>query len=463
MIETIEKILSKAVDSGASYADVRYQTASSSTITVENDLLKGYEANRLEGIGIRVIVDRSLGLASSTIIKPKVLNEKLAQAIKMAKAAGKKTEATILSEVKPAKASVKSPYVKKADAMSDEEKIELVLDANKAATLDDIKNTVTRMGWFNEKRQIRSSEGTDVTVETMMTGISQSSVASHNGTMEYVSDGKAKCAGFEFIQSTDWRKFTGEVSELALKAARARTPPAGVYKTVADSELIGLILHEAFGHASEGDLVITKESVLDGKLGQQVASPGVTIIDDGEVDEGYFLPYDDEGVRKTRQTVVEDGFLKGFLQSWQTAYKMKMPTTGNARSQGVGSQPIVRQTNFFMERGDQSFEELVEDVDDGLYICGKGSRGGEVDVGLGTFTFRCGPSYIIKGGEVKEMVRGISVSGVVLETLKNISAIGKDFKVETSIFGGCGKDGQMVRVGFGGPYVRIEKVSVGGE
>ena len=463
MIDVIEKLLSKATADGASYSDVRYQIVHSSSITVENGLLRGFETNRMAGIGIRVIVNKSLGLASSTIIEPAVLNDKLTQAIKMAKAAKKRAETTILSNTKPAKATVKSPYTKKADAISNEEKIEITLDCNKTAMLDDVKNSVTRLAWFNEERHLMSSEGADVNVETMMTGLSQSSVASHNGTMEHVSDRESKCSGFEFILSTDLRKFARENSELAIKAAKARMPSAGVYKTIADSDLIGLILHEAFGHASEGDLVITKESILDGKLGQQVASPIVNIVDDGEVNDGYFLPYDDEGVKKTRQIIVQDGILKGFLQSRQTAHKMKMPTTGNARAQSFGNQPIVRQTNFFMEKGDHSFEELIEDVDEGLYICGKGSGGGEVDVGLGTFTFRCGPSYVINKGEIKQVVRGISISGVVLETLKNISAVGKDFNVLTDIFGGCGKDGQMVRVGYGGPHVRIEKISVGGE
>jgi len=296
----------------------------------------------------------------------------------------------------------------------------------------------------------------------MMSGLSQFSVASYNGTMEFVSDSKSKCSGFEFILSTDWCSFTKEISELALRAARAKTPSAGTYRVVVDSDLIGLILHEAFGHASEGDLVITRESVLEGKLGQDIASPLVTIIDDGEIENGYFLPYDDEGTEKTKQIIVKNGVLKGFLQSRETAYKMKTIPPGNARAQNFGSKPIVRQSNFFMDRGDHSFEELVEDVDDGLYICGKGSRGGEVNVGLGTFTFRCGPSYVIKNGEIKEMIRGVSISGLVLETLKSINAVGKDFSIHTSIFGGCGKDGQIVRCGYGGPHVRIGKVSVGG-
>lgn len=462
MLELMDSLIKRAQKIGASYADVRYQSGISSTITIENGLLKRYETNELAGIGIRVIVDKAMGFASSTVLDPRLLSKKVTQAVKLAKTIKKRAEITVLSETKTKKKSSKSPFTKEPDSIFHEERISIALDANKAAMTEGIRTSTTRLGWFHERRLFLSSEGSEITTETMMTGLSQSSVASHNGIMEYVYDGESRCAGFEFILSNDWRDFSKKVSESALQAAKAKTPPAGVYRVVVDPDLIGLILHEALGHASEGDLIITNESVLEGRLGQRVASPLVTIIDDGLVEDGYFLPYDDEGVEKTRQVVVEKGLLKGFLQSRETAHRMASSPTGNARAQGFGSRPLVRQSNFFMEKGDHSFEELVEDIDEGLYIRGRGSIGGEVDVGLGTFTFRCGPSYIIRHGEVEEMVRSVSVSGVVLETLKNVSAVGKDFEIETSLFGGCGKSGQMVRVGHGGPPVRIDKMSIGG-
>ncbi|MDQ1280745.1 MAG: TldD protein [Thermoproteota archaeon] len=462
MLDLIKSLIDRAQKIGASYADIRYQSGNSSTITIENGLLKRYESSELSGIGIRVIVDKAMGFASSTVLEPRLLSKKVTQAVKLAKTSKKRAETTILSETRTKKASAKSSFKRDPDSVSHEERISIALDANKAAMTEGIRNSTTRLGWFHEHRLFLSSEGSEVTTETMMTGLSQSSVATHNGVMESVYDGESSCAGFEFILSNDWCDFTKKVAESSLQAVKAKTPPAGVYEVVSDPDLIGLILHEALGHASEGDLVITNESVLQGRLGQRVASPTVTIVDDGLVEGGYFLPYDDEGVEKTRQVVVDHGILKGFLQSRDTAHRMVSSTTGNARAQGFGSRPIVRQANFFMEKGDHSFEELVEGIDEGLYIRGKGAMGGEVDVGLGAFTFRCGPSYIIKHGKVGEMVRSVSVSGLVLETLKNVSRVGKDFEIRTSLFGGCGKSGQMVRVGHGGPPVRIDKMSIGG-
>ena len=184
-------------------------------------------------------------------------------------------------------------------------------------------------------------------------------------------------------------------------------------------------------------------------------------MDEGLIKDGYYLPFDDEGVPKTRSVIVEGGILKGYIHSRSTASKLGANSTGNARAQSYANRPIVRQTNFLMESGNSKFEELLEGIQEGFYICGRGARGGEVDVGQGAFTFRAGPSYAIRKGELAEMVRGVSLSGMVLDALNGVSAVGRDVKVRTSIFGGCGKDGQLARVGHGGPHVRLERMSVG--
>jgi TldD protein len=462
MIDLLESLIEKALKSGASYADIRFQEVESSAITVENSLLKHYGKSSRSGLGVRVLVDNALGVASSTILEPKHLSEQVENAVKAARTIAKRADPIRLADDTPLKKSVRSPCTKTSDVLSDEEKISLVVDANKSATLKGITNRITRLGWFVERRVFRSSEGVEVSLETTMTGLAHSSIAASSGHMESVSDSRSRCAGFEFILERDWGRFTEEVSRLSLQAVEARSPKPRAYEVVADSDLIGLILHEAFGHASEGDLVATKESVLVGRRGDRIASSQVTLVDEGVVEGGYYLPFDDEGVEKGRQVIVEDGVLKSFLHSRETAFKLGVPSSGNARAQGFGSKPIVRQTNLFMERGDHSREELVEDIEDGLYICGTGARGGQVNVALGTFTFRVGPSYTITKGEVGEMVRGVSISGTILETLQSVVAVGEDFTIRTSLFGGCGKDGQRVRVGYGGPHVRIKSMMVGG-
>ncbi|MEE9510172.1 MAG: TldD/PmbA family protein [Candidatus Bathyarchaeia archaeon] len=462
MIDLLESLIGEALKLGASYADVRFQEVESSVITVENSRLKNYGKSALSGLGVRVLVDNALGITSSTILESKHLLEQVRNAVKATRTIAKRTNPIHLRNATPLRKSAKSSFSKKPDSLSDEEKISLVVDANKSATLKGITNRITSLGWFTERRVFKSSEGAEVSLETTMTGLAHSSVAASSGQMEYVSDSRSKCAGFEFILEEDWGLFTEEISKLSLQMVEARSPKPRVYEVVADSDLIGLILHEAFGHASEGDLVATKESVLEGRRGDRIASPQVTLIDEGVVEGGYYLPFDDEGVEKRRQIIVEKGVLKSFLHSRETAYKLGVPSSGNARAQGFGNKPIVRQTNLFMEQGDQSREELLEDIKDGLYICGAGARGGQVNVAMGTFTFRVGPSYAIKSGEIGELVRGVSISGTILETLRSVVAVGEDFAISTSLFGGCGKDGQRVRVGHGGPHVRIKSMMVGG-
>ena len=457
-----QRIVDYALSLGADYASTMYHTLSSAIITAENGVLKSFEANAARGLGLRTIVDGAVGISSSTVLQFRVLKKSTAQAVKMAKAAHGHIEASKLAEAEPLSASTRSPWKIAPEAFSDEEKIRIVLEANKAASLEGIRNYVTYLGWLTERRAFASSEGAQVESELMMTGLGQLAVAETEGRMESVSDSRSRCAGFEFILGTDWTVFAREVAQTANKAVRAHTLKGGNYPVVADPDLIGLILHEALGHGAEGDLVATKESVLEGKVGQSVASPLVTIADEGVIEDGYYLPFDDEGTRKTRSVIVEKGILKGYLQSRSTASKLGTLSTGNARVQSYAHRPIVRQTNFLMENGDSKLEELFEGIQDGFYICGRGAGGGEVDVGQGAFTFRAGPSYAVRKGEIAEMVRGVSLSGMVLDALKQVSAVGRDVKVRTSIFGGCGKDGQRAHVGHGGPDVRFERMSIGG-
>jgi len=457
----MEKIIRKAVDLGVSYIDVRYQRYDYELITVENRALKSYSSRRLSGAGIRVALNGAIGYASTSNLTYAALEKTLENAIKAAKSIKKEGKQQIEAEV--SQVEMKSTYKIDPFEIAPEEKVSAALDANKAAWINEkIKSAMTRLGMSKDYRFFMSSEGSRVITETSMIGIAHESIAKSNGIMERVPYQESKCAGYEFISSMDLNKFTEDISRLAVEAVESRTPPAGTYTVVVDPNVIGLLLHEAFGHASEGDLVSTRESVLYGKIGSQVASEHVTIIDEGVIEGGYFYPYDDEGVKKEKTFVVENGILKSYLHNRTSAYQFNVSSTGNGRAQDFENTPIVRQTNYYMEPRNYNFEELIEDVNFGIYIRGKGATGGQVEVGMGTFTFGVGPSKIIRNGELAETVRGVVISGFILETLKTIDAVGKDLTIRTSIFGGCGKMGQTVRVGFGGPHVRVRKMTVGG-
>ncbi len=457
----LEKILDKAADLGVTYADVRFQRYDYELITVENKTLKSYSSRRLSGVGIRVAVKGSVGYGSTSDLSKSGLEKTLDNAIKAAKSIkGKKKP---FSEIEINKADFRLPIKTDPITVSSEEKVSITLEANKAAWVsDEIKSAITNLGLSKDRRLFLSSEGAEVGVETTLVGLAHESVAEVNGVMERVPYSESMCAGFEFIKSKDWNSFTADISKLAIEAANSKTPPAGTYPVVVDPEVFGVVLHEAFGHASEGDEVFTGESVLHNKLGDKLASELVTIIDEGTVEGGYFYPIDDEGMKKERTIVVGNGVMKNYLHDRNSALQFGVESTGNGRAQDFENIPIVRQTNTYLQPRDYKVEELIEDLDFGIHVGEKGYTGGQVDSGMGTFTFGVGPCRVIRNGEMAETVRGVVISGSILDTLKTVDAVGENLKVRTSIFGACGKGGQRATVGFGGPSVRIRKMTVGG-
>ncbi|MFB0543474.1 MAG: TldD/PmbA family protein, partial [Candidatus Bathyarchaeia archaeon] len=395
----LEKVLDKAVSLGISYADIRYQRDDYEEITIENRALRSYSPRSHSGVGIRVTVKGSIGFASTNDLNRKSLEKALDNAIKAAKSI--KGREQTFSEAKINKTHAKVSIKTDPMDVSPEEKISLTLDANKAAWIsDEIKSVMTRLGLSKDFRLFMSSEGAEVSAETTLVGLAQASVARVNGVMERALHQESMCAGFEFISSKDWNSFATEISELAIEAASSKTLPPGTYPVVVNPKTVGLVLHEAFGHASEGDYVYTGDSVLANRLGGEVASESVTIIDEGIVEGGFFLPFDDEGTEKERTIIVEDGVLKNYIHDKNSALQFGVESTGNGRAQDFENIPVVRQTNYYLQPRDYKFEELIEDIDYGIYLRGKGGNGGQVEVGMGTFTFSVGPSKVIRKGEL---------------------------------------------------------------
>jgi len=189
----------------------------------------------------------------------------------------------------------------------------------------------------------------------------------------------------------------------------------------------------------------------------------VTIVDSGEIKGGYFVPFDDEGVKKEKTIVLDKGVLKGYLHDRNSANELHVNPTGNARAQDFENQPQVRMTNTYIDKGKFTFDEMLEDIKNGIYVKRKGAGGGQVDTASGTFTFRCGESWMIRNGELAEPVRGVVLSGLILDTLKTVDAVGNDLEIHNRFFGACGKGGQRASVGSGGPHIRIQEITVGGK
>jgi len=444
---------------GASYAEARFQAYYYELVRADNGVVKDYSITRRAGVGVRVVYGRRLGFASTNTITREGLREAVESAISAARAT---QQEVVLADRGYVRGSRESLFSKDPASVPYSEKVGVVLEANRAGMeVDGVKSAVTMLGIQKDFRAVISSDA-EVSWSVTLVGLSHTSVVGEAGSMERLHDSRSMVAGWEFIEKGDWAGFARDVSTTAKKALKASTPPPGRSRVVADPDLVGLILHEAFGHASEGDLVATGTSILRGRIGEQIASELVTVVDSGDVEGGFLVPYDDEGSPKLRTEIISRGVLRAHITDRVSASRLGMGVTGNGRAQDFESPPIVRQTNIYMEPGDWGVEEMIREARNGLYLLGRGSGGGQVDTSAGTFTFAAGPSYVIRNGELAEMVRGVVISGYILETLKGVEAVGRDLTVRTSVFGGCGKDGQMVRVGDGGPHIMIKEIIVGG-
>ena len=461
--ELLEHALELAERLGADYADVRVQRTRTEVVRVENKALRAYEVSDVRGLGVRVLLSGVWGFSSTTSLTREAISEAVERAVKIARASAGRGRRVELAEVKAVERSFKAPCQIEPADIAPEEKVALLMDVNdEALSIEGVKSARATLAVRADELAFASTEGTRLALERTMVGVGYASTGHHQGVLEEVHDSRSATAGWEFIKSVDWPSEARSVSELAAETARARGPPAGPYPVVVDGRLIGLLLHEAFGHATEGDLVASGDSVLAGKLGTMVASELVSVVDEGVRPEGLYMPFDDEGVLKGRTVLVERGELKHFLTSREVAAKLGLQPTGNGRAQDFAHFPIVRQTNYYMEPGDHTLEELVEGIDFGFLVRGRGAGGGQVETGMGTFTFRAGPSHVIRKGEICELVRGVAISGDILETLRLVEAVGKDLELRTSVFGGCGKYAQTVPVGLGGPPVRVSRMVVGG-
>ena len=457
--DVVLKAVDYAVSGGARLAIVRFHERWRELITFDKGSLREYSFNVSSGVGVEVY-SIGRGYSFTTSLSWDDVKKAVDRALELSRTPGSPID---FSSGDSRSLSYKTYYKVDPFTIDPEDKVKIVEEVNKGAlSLDGITSAVTRMAFESDYRFIVTSEGFRGESKAVLSGLSHSVVAKQAGVMERVGDSRTFEGGFEYIESQDWMEFSDEVNKLALKVVNAKTPSPGAYKAIVDNELVGVVVHEALGHASEGDHVVSGSSVIAGMTGSSVAGEHVTIVDSGMVEGGYPVVFDDEGLAKVETVVVDRGVLRGYLTSRFVASKLGLRPTGNARAEDYDKEPLVRQANFYMKPGDWRVEELFEGFT-GLYIRGKGMvGGGQVDPGKGVFSFSAGPSYMVKGGEVVEMVRGVSMAGSILEFLKGVEAVARDLKVESSVFGGCGKHGQLARVGLGGPHVRVSRVVVGG-
>ena len=281
------------------------------------------------------------------------------------------------------------------------------------------------------------------------------------GRRESGSAGAGGRAEFDrWISPEAWKPLADEALRVAKVNLEAVDAPAGEWDLVLGAGWPAVLLHEAVGHGLEGDFNRKGTSAFAGKIGQQVAAKGVTVVDDGTMpDRRGSLSFDDEGTPSSRTVLIEDGVLVGYMQDRQNARLMDMAPTGNGRRESYAHAPMPRMTNTIMESGDMDPKEILEGLDDGIYAVNFG--GGQVDITSGKFVFRCTEAYRVRKGKVEEPIKGATLIGDGPTALTRVSMIGNDMQMDPGV-GTCGKAGQGVPVGVGQPTMRINALTVGG-
>lgn len=433
------------------YVDLRVGESLSNVIVMKDGKIQEITSGTNWGCCIRVLKNGAWGVSFTT--NPNKLHETAESALKLAKTLSNDAK---LAGVEPIEDRIKSRAKLKLQDTSLDEKKSVMTDAEKAANLEGIVSTTVNYVDGEGTTIFASSEGTLLEVEESRVALFLNAVAASEGMIQFGHKSTGGAAGFEVLQKEDLEKFGRITAEKALRLLKAELPPSGKFPVVMDPELTGVFIHEALGHASEADLILQNDSILKGKMGTQIGSPVVTIVDDATMDAFGYYAYDSEGVKTSPNTLVEDGVLTSLLSSRETASQLGITPSGNARS-ALGDQPIVRMSNTYLKPGELEFDELVGDIDNGIYL--KGSRGGQVDTGKGVFQFNAAESFLIEKGEVTNPLRDVSLSGNILEMLLHVDGLGSDFKMGV---GFCGKSGQTVPVGDGGPHVRVKEATVGG-
>lgn len=450
-INLFENVIEKTTPN-VDYIDIRSGISDSTSILMKDGTVEEINSGMSLGARIRVLNNGAWGFAYTTDLSK--INDITETAIELSRSLEGNVK---LSESEVIKDSIEVDVKIPFKDISVDEKKEIMKQASDAASIEKVNSTTAGYSDIETKELFMNSEGSEIQIKTSRARLALNASATNGEIIQFGHGSLGGVKGFEVVADRDIEEFGRNIGEKAVRLLDAQPAPSGKFPVIADNELTGVLIHEALGHAVEGDLILQNDSILKDKLGEQIASDIVNIFDDATIRDGFgYYPYDVEGVKTKPNQLVKDGKLISLLNSRETASEFGMQSSGNARSV-IADKPIVRMSNTYLQPGDNTFEELLEDIPNGIYL--KGSRGGQVDTGKGIFQFNAAEGYIIENGELKTPLRDVSLSGNILETLKNIDAIGNDFKLSV---GFCGKDGQTAPVGDGGPHTRILNALVGG-
>ena len=444
--------------SGADDGELYLQYGQSESLMFDNGRLKGASYDTSQGFGLRAVAGEAAGYAHSGEISEGAI-KRAADAVQAVKAGHKGTYADPPRGTNAALYGDENPLGSPSFA----EKVKLLETIDAAARAKDprVRQVTASLGGSFEEIEIVRADGTRVSDARPLVRFNVSVVVGDGDRQETGSYGMGGRENFQrFITEDQWQFAIDEAIRQALVNLDAIPAPAGTFDVVLGSGWPGIMLHEAVGHGLEGDFNRKKESAFAGLMGQRVAAPGVTVVDDGTLHARRgSLTVDDEGTPTQTTTLIEDGILVGYMQDRQNARLMGMKPTGNGRRQSYAHIPMPRMTNTIMLGGKDDPAAILASVKNGIYAVS--FSGGQVDITSGKFVFACTEAYRIENGKIGPAIKGAMLIGNGPDALKRVKMIGNDMKLDPGI-GTCGKNGQGVPVGVGQPTLRIDQITVGG-
>ena len=460
MRKDLESYLAEALSHGGDYADLYFEYLLTSSIGIDESIVKSAAQGVSMGVGVRVISGERTGYAYSDDLAP----EKIRKAARVAAyiAAGPSKVETF--NLKEGRTHDLYPVAVAPAETALAERVELVRRADRAARAYDSRIFQVQAVYADNLRQVlvATSEGVLTADRQPLARLSISVLARENGGPPQRGHsgggGRVELSFFENQKTPE--EFAGEAAREAIAMLGAVDAPAGETTVVLGPGWPGILLHEAVGHGLEADFNRKGLSAFTGRIGQKVASELCTVIDDGTISHRRgSLNMDDEGQPTQRNVLIEKGVLRGYLQDKLSSSLLGAAPTGSGRRESYEHMPLPRMTNTFMLAGESDPQEIVRSVPKGLYCVSFG--GGQVDITSGNFVFSASESYLIEEGRITRPVRNATLIGNGPEALKYVSMVGNDLRLDQGI-GICGKEGQSVPVGVGIPTIRIDKMTVGG-
>ncbi len=456
----LQQALAMIFEHRADYADLYFQYVRSESYSLEEGIVKSGSFDIEQGVGVRAVVGDKTAFAYSDDISVDALNEAAFSARSIARhGSGKvKVAPQVALRTQPSLYGSNDP-VASLDAAS---KVKLLERIEQFARARDprVKQVMANLGAEYDVVLVARSDGVLAADVRPLVRLSVTVIVEDGGRREQGFAGGGGRFDLAYFDDTLLADYANKAVDQALLNLVAKPAPAGIMPVVLGPGWPGILLHEAIGHGLEGDFNRKGSSAFAGRVGQRVASEGVTVVDDGTLSNRRgSLNVDDEGNPTQSTVLIENGVLRGYLQDSLNARLMKVPVTGNARRESFAHLPMPRMTNTVMLAGNHAPEEIVRSVKRGIYATNFG--GGQVDITNGKFVFSMAEAYMIENGKVTYPVKGATLIGNGPDALTRVTMVGNDMGLDPGI-GTCGKDGQSVPVGVGQPTLRIEGLTIGG-